>query len=156
MELFCLWINTCICVWVSVCSACVCVCVWGWVSERQRERERQKESPEDWQLQQSLHAGLNARLVQSGSGSSGCCSLLALNDSNTRYCISQLLQRLGWPLVTPATVWAPHLLQHWPVVPLICFYLHKVLQYKSFKDFFLFLFHWYSNPIVDISKIGRK
>lgn len=63
-----LLIHVCMCVYICVFGsgnvhAChVCQCVW----------EREKESLEDWQLQQSLHAGLNARLARSGSGSSGC------------------------------------------------------------------------------------
>lgn len=77
-------------------SACqrVSVCVGARECERQTARARQEASPEDWQLWQSLHAGLNARLVQSGSGSSGC--LAPSRRPMTLipcYCISQLLQR---------------------------------------------------------------
>lgn len=77
-------------------SAWVSVCVGARVCKRERRtaRARQEASPEDWQLWQSLHAGLNARLVQSGSGSSGC--LAPSRRPMTLipcYCISQLLQR---------------------------------------------------------------
>lgn len=53
-------VHSCIWEWECSCMSCVSVFV------------REKESLEDWQLQQSLHAGLNARLARSGSGSSGC------------------------------------------------------------------------------------
>lgn len=89
---------------------------------------RQKENPEDWQLSQSLHAGLNARLVQSGSGSSGC--LLPFDTQWLLIPATVLVNYFGGQAALPLPLPRPGLHAFWSAVfflvfgmLLICLYL---------------------------------
>lgn len=65
-------------------------------------------------------------------GQAAACSLLALNDFNTSYCISQLLQSLGRPLVTSPTVLTPCFMKHQPFIASI-FELALLARYMEKK-----------------------